>query len=55
MTLPLFPGQERLTPTATGVEYEYCSEHGQYYCFIARTPELAYAMCEDTMMRQERY
>ena len=51
----LLPGQERWVPVSGGVRYDYCSEHGEYFSCVARTAEAAQAVCEDWMMRRERY
>lgn len=51
----LLPGQERWVPVSGGVRYDYCSERGEYFSCVARTAEAAQAVCEDWMMRRERY
>ena len=47
----LLPGQERWRPVAGGIEYE----RGELFSCIAKTLDAAQSMCEDWMMRRERY
>ncbi|MGN0974472.1 MAG: DUF3873 family protein [Gemmiger sp.] len=51
----LLPGQDRCTATSNGVRYDYCSERGEFFSCVAKTREAAQALCEDWMMRRERY
>ena len=37
------------------VEYSYCTERGELFSCIASTVEAAQDMCEQWMLRQERY
>ena len=56
----LLPGQDRCVarPPQNGkkrVEYSYCTERGELFSCIASTVEAAQDMCEQWMLRQERY
>lgn len=51
----LLPGQERWQPVTGGIKYDYCTERGEFFSRVAKTLDAAQALCEDWMLRQERY
>lgn len=56
----LLPGEERCIalPKKNGqcqVEYSYRTESGRLFQCISRNAEEAHRLCEDWIMRQERY
>mgnify|MGYP000061199401 CR=1 FL=1 len=51
----LLPGQERWKTVVGGVQYDYCTERGEFFSCVAKTLEAAHFLCEDWMMRRERY
>ena len=55
MGIALLPGQEGFVETENGVFYAYCTERGVYFSCEAKTLEIAQSLCEDWIMRQERY
>lgn len=51
----LLPGQERWKTVVGGVQYDYCTERVEFFSCVAKTLEAAHFLCEDWMMRRERY
>lgn len=51
----LLPGQERWKPVVGGIQYDYCTERGEFFSCVAKTLDAAQSLCEDWMMRRERY
>lgn len=51
----LLPGQERCVDLGNRVRYDYCSERGEFFSCVTKTLDAAHELCEDWMMRQERY
>ncbi|HJD20376.1 MAG TPA: DUF3873 domain-containing protein [Candidatus Gemmiger faecigallinarum] len=56
----LWPGEERCVtlPNKGGhsqVEYSYRTEHGALFECVCESEEEAHRLCEDWIMRQERY
>ena len=51
----LLPGQERWKTVVGGIQYAYCTERGEFFSCVAKTLDAAQSLCEDWMMRRERY
>ena len=56
----LLPGEERCVPLPpkdghAQVEYSYRTERGALFECVCTNAEEAHRLCEDWMMRQERY
>lgn len=56
----LWPGEERcvMLPSNDGrhqIEYSYRTERGALFECVCKDAEEAHRLCEDWMMRQERY
>lgn len=51
----LLPGQERCVDLGGRVQYDYCSERGEFFSCVAKTLDAAHELCEDWLMRRERH